>query len=229
MWNEQGGVVCRFCVVLGWVFLCGWFVCLVYWLFSFVCCCFVLFFFSCLYLSSSLCVFLSCSFVSKQQFLFLHSVICVDADMCANCFWVKMITINEKNTCTLIFCMPKMAAPATSLYWFEHLWHLFLAKFWKKTPTPVTHLLQVMLVDEYKGHKVQDVKKRIQKLMLDKVCDSVHTAASALSILSFSQDWVTRETPGVVLQPSGCFGLLQSTGHCRGRDLVFLGWVGWVA
>lgn len=45
-----------------------------------------------------------------------------------------------------------------------------------------------MLVDEYKGQKVQDVKKRIQKLMLDKVCDSVHTAASALSILSFSQD-----------------------------------------
>lgn len=98
----------------------------------------------------------------------------------------------------------------------------FLLNFEKK-PTPVTHLLQVMLVDEYKGQKVQDVKKCIQKLMLDKVCDNVHTAASALSILSFSQDWVTRETPGVVLQPSGCFGLLQSTGHCRGRDLVVLG------
>lgn len=42
-------------------------------------------------------------------------------------------------------------------------------------------------MDEFKGQKVQDVKKHIQKLMLDKVCDSVPTGASELSVLSFSQ------------------------------------------
>lgn len=31
-------------------------------------------------------------------------------------------------------------------------------------------LLQVMLVDGFKGQKVQDVKKPIQKMMVDKVC-----------------------------------------------------------
>lgn len=42
-----------------------------------------------------------------------------------------------------------------------------------------------MLVDEFKGQKVQDVKKHIQKLMLDKVSGSVHTAASELSACPF--------------------------------------------
>lgn len=40
-------------------------------------------------------------FFCKQAIVFisdsLQSVICVDADMCTNCFWVKMTTHNEKN------------------------------------------------------------------------------------------------------------------------------------
>lgn len=51
----------------------------------------------------------------------------------------------------------------------------------------MTHLLQVMLVDGFKGQKVQDVKKLIQKMMVDNVCGSPHTAPFKLSILSFSQ------------------------------------------
>lgn len=42
----------------------------------------------------------------------------------------------------------------------------------------MTRLLQVMLVDGFKGQKVQDVKKVIQKMMVDNVCGSVHTVFS---------------------------------------------------
>lgn len=37
-------------------------------------------------------------------------------------------------------------------------------------------LLQIMLVDGFKGRKVQDVKKVIQKMMVDNVCGSVYVA-----------------------------------------------------
>lgn len=44
----------------------------------------------------------------------------------------------------------------------------------------MAHLLQIMLVDGFKGQKVQDVKKVIQKMMVDNVCGSTHTASLLL-------------------------------------------------
>lgn len=59
----------------------------------------------------------------------------------------------------------------------KYFWHK--KKFWHKENTLSTNMpvcfdcivfLQVMLVDGFKGQKVQDVKKPIQKMMVDRVC-----------------------------------------------------------
>lgn len=73
----------------------------------------------------------------------------------------------------------------------------------------MTHLLQVMLVDEFKGQKVQDVKKRIQKLMLDKVCESVHPAAPELCVCPFHRAELPEKPLVRFCSPQGALG------HCR--------------
>lgn len=43
-----------------------------------------------------------------------------------------------------------------------------------------------MLVDEFKGQKVQDVKKRIQKMMVDNVCMGIYVGWTAKAGTSYS-------------------------------------------
>lgn len=58
-----------------------------------------------------------------------------------------------------------------------------------------------MLVDGYKGQKVQDVKKLIQKMMVDNVCHRMHAASPKSSILSFFTVTVSEETSLLFCSP----------------------------
>lgn len=136
-----------------------------------------------------------------------------------NSFGVKMTLylMKKKNLHIAIFCMSKTGVTATSLCCSKEPLHLCLVNL--KKSIPVTHLLQVMLVDGFKGQKVQDVKKLIQKMMVDNVCGSMQSLLHYPFCPSHSS-WVAEE-PSVFWSSLCCFGLLQRVKCCWRRILVF--------
>lgn len=133
-------------------------------------------------------LFLSCFIVSWQQLYFwLCMIACVHADMETDPFWVDDCIYGKKKPKQLYYCFlhVKNCSSCYFLMLIQRTTAPIRCSF-LKTSAPMTHLLQVMLVDGFKGQKVQDVKKLIQKVMVDNVCDRVHTATSKSPVLSFS-------------------------------------------
>lgn len=146
--------------------------------------------------------------------------------MCTNWFWVKMTTHNEKtSTCTLIFCMSKITVPATSLYWLEHLLVFvtyLLLNFEKK------NLLWPIFYRWCWWMNSKDKKFKTSSNAFRSWCwiRSV-TVCTQLLLNCLFCPFHRAESPEKPLvwfcSPQGVLG------HCRERDLVFLGWVGWAA